>query len=729
MSFLDRLGRKQSAVARIVAAVYAGTGQPVWTPIEYKRLAQEGYQHNTWVYACVSGIAAAAKGIPWVLYQGQGARGQRAAKMIRSGNEAALRRAYGRPPGSYLAGCTPAVRARAWAIRTAVERKELVEVESHPLLDLFDRPNPEMGGGAFQEAFFGYWLISGNAYVEGVPAGRPPVELWPHRPDRITVIPDTKNRIGGYEYKVAGSAYRFDPADLMHTKFFHPTNDWYGMSPLEAAARAVDRDNAAESWNTALLQNGGRPSGALTTDTELGEQQKIDLKAALDERQGPKAAGRPLLLEGGLKWQEMGLTPRDMDWLNAQKWSLKRISAAYGYPMPLLDPEASATYANYAEARLALYQDRVLPLMDHAADDWNRWLTPKFGDGLVLTYDVDGIEALQEDRNQAWQRTDDTRMTVNERREAVGLDPIPGGDVILVPTTVTARPVDDLEAPPPPEPADPNADDPNADDPAAAKQRRRKAAEGVAPDWWQQGADEWMLQVTGLKVSQVTDTTRAILAAIIQTGVSEGESMQQIADRIRTAYAEMSETRAQLIARTEVIGAANAGGRFAALSTGLDLTREWLATLDERTRPDHLDANGQKRAMHEPYDVGGYQGMFPGDPSLPPSEVCNCRCTEVFLHSAKRMADTPETRAAWWEQHDQHRAAWERLVAQRCAARFAEEGAAVAGAVAGAADTHAAQITVTRLDTTPWLTLYRGFYTGVMEDFGHRTLTDLTGGS
>lgn len=730
MSIADRLfGRKQSATTRLLFSLL-GVGQPVWTPRDYRRLAKEGYETNTWVYACVTGISRAAKGVPPVLYRGQGARGERAVKMIRRGNEAALRRRYGRPPVTYLNGCTPAVRRRAWAIRQAVERKELVEIETHKILNLLDNPNPEQGGEEFFEAYLSYLLIAGNSYVEGVPAGRPPVELWTLRPDRTKVIPDKQKRIGGYRYQAGGGKVDLKVEDVMHTKFFHPTEDWYGLSPLEAAARAVDRDNAAEAWNTALLQNGGRPMGALTTEGELSPEQRSDLKAALDERAGPKEAGRPLLLEGGLKWEEMGLTPRDMDWLAAQKWSLQRICGAYGYPQLLLDPEAGGSFSTDQQAaRVQLYQDSVLPLLNHVYGDLNRWLVPKFGEDLLLAYDVDGIEALQEDRNEAWQRTDDVRMTLDERREAVGLDALPNGagQVIILPTGVSVRPADDVitDPNPPPDPVDPSSD-PNAD-PAAAKRRSRKDAGTLPSDWWSEGAEQWVLEVTGLKVTQVTDTTRAVISALISEGIKEGESMPKIAARLRATFDDFSATRSLLIARTEVIGAANAGGRFAALSTGLDLEHEWLATLDERTRPDHAEADGQRRKMHEPFDVGGHHGMFPGDPTLPPSEVCNCRCTEVYVSpSSKRsMEFDQEQKAAYWQDHDKVRAAWEAVVAARAAKRFRAEGDTLAAAVASASDGHEAMRAVELIDRDAWLGLFRSFYHGVVEDFAVRVLESL----
>lgn len=437
MSLAGRLiSRKESAVARTLVGLF-GRNQPVWTPREYGRMAKEGYEANTWVYACVNGTLDAIKRVPWALYR---VNDSGLSERTRSGIERKVAFMQKHPrPDIYS------------QVRKMKALGELEEVDYHPLLALLANPNPQMGGAEFKDAAFGFLLMSGNTYVEAVKPmkSRPPVELWPHRPDRISIIPgEGKFRIASYRYKSGSSYVDLPGPTVCHTKFWHPTNDWYGLSPIEAAAMAVDRDNAAESWNTALLQNGARPSGALVTDAELSEEQKLDLKEAIDERSNPRAAGRPLLLEAGLDWKEMGLTPRDMDWLNSQVWSMKRIAAAYHYPLLLLDPELGGSFStDYQEARRALYADRALPLMQHLADDFNRWLIPMFGENLLLSYDTDNIEALREGEESLWKRTNDPRMMLNEQREAVGLDPTPDGDVFLIPSTMSRVPADKLSDP------------------------------------------------------------------------------------------------------------------------------------------------------------------------------------------------------------------------------------------------------------------------------------------
>lgn len=113
----------------------------------------------------------------------------------------------------------------------------------------------------------------------------------------------------------------------------------------------------------------------------------------------------------------------------------------------------------------------------------------------------------------------------------------------------------------------------------------------------------------------------------LAAGVTAGESIPELADRVRTA-GSMTTARATATARTTVVGASNAGS-FAQASLIADdtMTKQWLATDDIRTRPDHFHADGQIVAMTGVFTVGGWSLAYPGDPTGPAGEVINCRCT------------------------------------------------------------------------------------------------------
>jgi len=150
---------------------------------------------------------------------------------------------------------------------------------------------------------------------------------------------------------------------------------------------------------------------------------------------GAENAGRPLLLEGGLDWVEMSLNPKNMEFLNGKHSTARDIALAFGVPPMLLGIPGDATYSNYAEAKLALWTDTVLPLLGVVQDGFNRWLSPLYGDGVVLWYDEETIPALEPLRKQKADRVNAaTTMTINEKRRAMGQDDLPShiGDAILL---------------------------------------------------------------------------------------------------------------------------------------------------------------------------------------------------------------------------------------------------------------------------------------------------------
>jgi HK97 family phage portal protein len=189
---------------------------------------------------------------------------------------------------------------------------------------------------------------------------------------------------------------------------------------------ALDTHNAAGRWNKALLDNSARPSGALVYAPKeggnLSEDQFERLKAELENGySGVTKAGRPLLLEGGLDWKAMALSPKDMDFVEAKHSASRDIALAFGVPPMLLGIPGDNTYANYQEANRAFYRLTVLPLVARIARELSAWLGPAFGDRLRLWYDADQVEGLAAERDALWARIGAAGfLTDDEKREAVG---------------------------------------------------------------------------------------------------------------------------------------------------------------------------------------------------------------------------------------------------------------------------------------------------------------------
>ncbi len=375
---------KESATGRILVM---NPQQAVWTPRDYKSFAQEGYSRNVVAYQAINKIAEAVASVEW----------------------------------------------EAWR-----DDKQITE---SPLLDLIARPNPMQSGSEFMIAKIGYLMIAGNSYDEAVDIGGEPKEMYTHRPDRMAVLPSNNGFPRGYVYKVGQQEMMWEvdglthESPIRHMKLFNPLDDWYGMSPIEAGSYGIDQHNESMSWIQSMLQNSARPSGALSTkdDNTLSDDQFKRLKTQIeDQYTGAKNAGRPMLLEGGLTWQQMGLSPTDMGIIETKYSAARDISLAFGVPPQLLGIPGDNTYSNYAEARLSFWEDTVIPLVIRVAEDWTNWLGPTFGD-LTVKPNMDKIPAIAEKRSKIWSMADtSTDLTINERRELKGFGKIPGGDTILV---------------------------------------------------------------------------------------------------------------------------------------------------------------------------------------------------------------------------------------------------------------------------------------------------------
>lgn len=366
---------KASRAHRLVAIEHLG--EPVWTPRDYASFAREGFMQNAIVYRSVRMIAEAAATIPLLLFEG--------------------------------------------------ER----ELDEHPLLDLVAQPSLDHTGTDFFESWYGYLLVAGNAYVEAVALDGELRELHALRPDRVKVVPGADGWPEGYEYAVGGRSIRLSGEavegvrGVLHMRLFHPANDYYGMSPIEAAAGAIDIHNQAAKWNKALLDNSARPSGALvygSREGNLTEEQFQRLKEELELGfQGARQAGRPMLLEGGLDWKQLSLSPKDMDFVEAKNAAAREIALALGVPPMLLGIPGDNTYSNYQEASRTFWRQTVLPLVNRTAKSLSSWLAPAWGGGLVLRPDLDAIEALSSERDQLWTRLEKVSfLTEDEKRAAAG---------------------------------------------------------------------------------------------------------------------------------------------------------------------------------------------------------------------------------------------------------------------------------------------------------------------
>lgn len=369
--------QKASATGPVVA--YQSSGRVAWSPRDAVSMTRTGFSGNPVGFRSVKLIAEAAAALPLVLQD----RDQR--------------------------------------------------YDIHPILELVSRPNPVQGRAELLEALYAQLLLTGNGYVEAVAdEAALPVEMHVLRSDRMSVVPGNDGWPIAYEYAVGGRKHRFDATGpqvpICHIKSFHPQDDHYGFSPMQAAAMAVDVHNSASRWSKALLDNAARPSGAIVyrgaegQGTMAHDQYERLVNEMESHHQGARNAGRPMLLEGGLDWKPMGFSPSDMEFQKTKEAAAREIALAFGVPPMLLGIQGDATYANYQEAHRAFYRLTVLPLATRVTAALANWITAYTGEQLVLKPDLDQVPALAAERDAQWSRVAQADfLSQAEKRALLGL--------------------------------------------------------------------------------------------------------------------------------------------------------------------------------------------------------------------------------------------------------------------------------------------------------------------
>ncbi len=345
----------------------------VWGRVDAGALMRDGFAGNAVVYRCVRMIAEAAASIPLVCSD------QAAASLLRA-------------------------------------------------------PSPEDSGRALIERLYADLQITGNAWVEAVTLmdEQVPRGLFALRPDTVRVLKDERGHVTGYGVR-AGRGERVigKEADgwssVLHLKLYHPSDPYYGFAPLAAARKALDVHTGATSWAKALLDNAARPSGALIYGKDggrLSDEQFDRLKSELTaEHAGAANAGRPLLLEGGLEWRPMSLTPAEMDFRETRYAAAREIALAFGVPPMLLGIPGDNTYATYKEANTAFWRLTVLPLVVKTAEALAIWLGGRFDD-VEVGPNLEDVPAFAAEREALWTRVSDAAfLSVAEKREMLGLKP------------------------------------------------------------------------------------------------------------------------------------------------------------------------------------------------------------------------------------------------------------------------------------------------------------------
>jgi len=312
------------------------------------------------------------------------------------------------------------------------------EIVNCKITNLFKKPNSMDGYSCFMEKLYSSLLISGNIFI--LINKCETMEIL--KSDKVSILIDKNDNII-YRYKKAEKEIYDFPrqkdgkCQILHIKYYNPLNEHYGLSPFEVAKFAIEQHNESSNFNKALLQNFARPSGALIVNTEgegLSENQYLHLKEQISENFSGKNNGRPLILEGNMDWREMSISPKDMDFMESRNSCSREIALAFGVPSQLLGIQGDNTYANMSQARLALWEQTIIPLINFVVGCFNDHFTANKSTKetpVSIQFDKDAIATLSSSRDSEWEKLSRTTfLTINEKRQLLGFDNLPNGDVL-----------------------------------------------------------------------------------------------------------------------------------------------------------------------------------------------------------------------------------------------------------------------------------------------------------
>ena len=326
---------------------------------------------------------------------------------------------------------------------------ETKEVFTHPILDTLYKINN------FTTKFDHFWLT--QAYLEmtgecpwylektnGVITG-----IFILRPDRLTILYDAQNLVGGYEYSISKNSLGksrvilLKPDEIIFLKVPNPNNVYRGLGTLQAVARTINIDEFAETWNENFFYNSARPDSILMVKVKrMTDEQRNKLKATLKvNHKGLDNAHKTMVLSGDMEYKQVGFSQADMEFLEQQKFSRDKILGIFRVPKVLVAQTDGVNYANAKTSENIFAKYTIKPKLERIFSQLNEFLVPMYPDGDQLFLDFESPVKEDQEENIAKYNSgiNNGYMTINEVREKENLAPIKGdvGNQVFLPAGMT----------------------------------------------------------------------------------------------------------------------------------------------------------------------------------------------------------------------------------------------------------------------------------------------------
>ncbi len=316
------------------------------------------------------------------------------------------------------------------------------EVEKSWILDLLEEPNQYQTKNEFFELYQTHKDLAGAVFVllikESEALNAPVSEMWLLPPNQVTVkVSKDTGLIVGFEYdNGSGNKQTYAPEEVLFSMYPSPLKPFEGQSALQPGSQSLEVEQQLSQYQNNVLKNGGKVEGVLKFKTDVLNEDEIEsIQNKFTERFAEaRNSGKPLVLYGDSEYQNLGLTPNELSFLESKKATREDILTLYQVPKTILGITDGVQKGNYAEANAVFIKDVIKPLIENIVNKFDQSLVP---DEWTLGY----VDPTPEDVDMALKKAEsgvkNYYMTQNEARELQGLEPLPDGDKILAPFNIS----------------------------------------------------------------------------------------------------------------------------------------------------------------------------------------------------------------------------------------------------------------------------------------------------
>ena len=308
--------------------------------------------------------------------------------------------------------------------------EEKVDITESPDFDIFRTYNDYQTHFEFWENSIGNLELTGECFwLMDYKAGKIS-NMFPLNSDVLKVIPHNKFVVSHYVFMKGGKDLVIPKENVFFFKYFNPKDHIRGLSPIAAATNDIILERDAVDSSKSQFKQGARPSGVLTTEAEMDDptwQRTVDY--VKEQHEGTANLNKIMFLSHGVKWQQMGMSPQDMEFMSLRKWTKKTIMEIYRVPpIYIMQFDEASKLAN-ADVQLRLFWEMMRPKLQKLTNIFNARLMPLItnNQNARMEFDTSEVSALKPDTEKTIKQWEsgirNGAATPNEFRETVlGLD-------------------------------------------------------------------------------------------------------------------------------------------------------------------------------------------------------------------------------------------------------------------------------------------------------------------